>query len=49
MRISNFMLWQIAYTEFWVTPVYWPDFDKNILLNAIRDFQKRKRKYGGKI
>ena len=49
MRISNFMLWQIAYTEFWVTPVFWPDFDENNLVEAIRNFQKRVRKYGGKI
>lgn len=49
MRISNFMLWQIAYTELWVTPVFWPDFDKNNLIEAIRNSQKRVRKYGGKI
>jgi len=49
MRISNFMLWQIAYTELWVTPVFWPDFDKNYLVEAIRNFQKRVRKYGGKV
>ncbi|HDK26529.1 MAG TPA: isoprenyl transferase [Candidatus Atribacteria bacterium] len=49
MRISNFMLWQIAYTEFWVTPLYWPDFDKNSLIEAIRDFQKRVRKFGGRV
>ena len=49
MRISNFMLWQIAYTELWVTPVFWPDFDENKLVEAIRNFQKRVRKYGGKI
>ena len=49
MRISNFMLWQIAYTELWVTPVFWPDFDENNLIEAIRNFQKRVRKYGGKI
>ena len=49
MRISNFMIWQIAYTEIWVTPVFWPDFDKNNLIEAIRNFQKRVRKYGGKI
>jgi len=49
MRISNFMLWQIAYTELWVTPVFWPDFDENNLVEAIRNFQKRVRKYGGKI
>ncbi len=49
MRISNFMLWQIAYTELWVTPVFWPDFDENSLVEAIRNFQKRVRKYGGKV
>ncbi len=49
MRISNFLIWQIAYTELWVTPVYWPDFDENNLIEAIRNFQKRVRKYGGKI
>lgn len=49
MRISNFMLWQIAYTEFWVTPVYWPDFNKINLIEAIKDFQKRVRKFGEKV
>lgn len=49
MRISNFMIWQIAYSEFWVTPVLWPDFDKNNLVEAIINFQKRVRKYGGKV
>jgi len=49
MRISNFMIWQIAYAELWVTPVFWPDFDKDNLIEAIRNFQKRVRKYGGKI
>lgn len=49
MRISNFMIWQIAYTELWVTPVLWPDFDENNLIEAIINFQKRVRKYGGKI
>ena len=49
MRISNFMIWQIAYTELWVSPVYWPDFDENNLIEAIRNYQKRVRKYGGKI
>ncbi len=49
MRISNFMIWQIAYAEFWVTPVYWPDFDKINLIEAIKDFQKRVRKFGGKV
>jgi undecaprenyl diphosphate synthase len=49
MRISNFMTWQIAYTEFWVTSILWPDFDENSLIEAIRNFQKRVRKYGGKV
>jgi undecaprenyl diphosphate synthase len=49
MRISNFMLWQIAYTELYVSPVYWPDFDRNRLMEAISNFQKRTRKYGGKV
>jgi len=48
MRISNFMLWQLAYTEFWVTPVYWPDFDQEDLVEALLDFQKRERKFGGR-
>jgi len=47
MRISNFLLWQIAYAEIWVTPTLWPDFRKVELLTAIRDFQKRDRRYGG--
>lgn len=49
MRISNFMIWQIAYTEFWVTSTLWPDFDENSLIEAIKNFQKRVRKYGGKV
>jgi undecaprenyl diphosphate synthase len=49
MRISNFMIWQTAYTEIWVTPVFWPDFGKNNLIEAIINFQKRVRKYGGKV
>jgi undecaprenyl diphosphate synthase len=49
MRISNFMIWQVAYTEFWITPVLWPDFDKSNLIEAIMNYQKRVRKYGGKI
>ncbi len=47
MRISNFLLWQIAYAEIWVTPTLWPDFRRGELLTAIRDFQKRDRRYGG--
>jgi undecaprenyl diphosphate synthase len=46
-RLSNFLLWQSAYTEFWFTDVYWPDFDENELLEAIRSFQDRNRRFGG--
>jgi undecaprenyl diphosphate synthase len=47
LRISNFLLWQIAYSEIWVTDVLWPDFRRRHLLQAIVDFQKRERRYGG--
>lgn len=47
MRVSNFLLWQIAYVEIWVTEVLWPDFRKVNLLEAIRDYQRRERRYGG--
>ena len=47
LRISNFLLWQIAYAEIWVTEVLWPDFRRRDLLQAISDFQKRERRYGG--
>jgi undecaprenyl diphosphate synthase len=46
MRISNFLLWQCAYAEFYVTETLWPDFDKNGLVAAIEDFNKRDRRYG---
>ena len=45
-RISNFLLWQVAYTELYSTPVMWPDFGKAELLDAIRDFQGRERRFG---
>lgn len=45
-RISNFLLWQIAYTELYVTETLWPDFDKNELFKAIADYQSRERRYG---
>lgn len=45
-RISNFLLWQIAYTEFYFTPVLWPDFRKEDLFKAICEFQKRERRFG---
>jgi undecaprenyl diphosphate synthase len=47
LRISNFLLWQIAYSEIWVTDVLWPDFRKQHLFQAIIDYQKRERRYGG--
>jgi len=47
MRISNFLLWQIAYAEIWVTDTLWPDFRKRDLLEAIVAYQKRDRRYGG--
>jgi undecaprenyl diphosphate synthase len=46
MRISNFLLWQAAYSELWFTPVYWPDFNRENLYEAIRDYQKRDRRFG---
>jgi len=46
MRISNFLLWQIAYAEIWVTDVLWPDFTDTHLIDAIDDFMKRERRYG---
>ena len=46
MRISNFLLWQIAYAEIWVTETLWPDFRRRELLQAIIDYQKRDRRYG---
>jgi undecaprenyl diphosphate synthase len=47
MRVSNFLLWQIAYAEIWVTDTLWPDFRKRHLLEAIVAYQKRDRRYGG--
>ncbi len=46
MRVSNFMLWQIAYTELYVTDVYWPAFRRRHLFQAIREFGKRERRFG---
>ena len=48
LRISNFLLWQLAYTEFLFIDKYWPDFSEEDLLEAIRTFEKRNRKFGGK-
>jgi undecaprenyl diphosphate synthase len=47
MRVSNFLLWQIAYAEIYVTQVLWPDFSRARLLEALVDYQKRERRYGG--
>jgi undecaprenyl diphosphate synthase len=47
LRISNFLLWQIAYAEIWVTDTLWPDFRTRQLFEAIIDYQKRDRRYGG--
>jgi undecaprenyl diphosphate synthase len=47
MRVSNFLLWQIAYAEIWVTDTLWPDFRKRDLLEAVLAYQKRDRRYGG--
>lgn len=47
MRISNFLLWQIAYAELYVTDTLWPDFRRSDLLHAILDYQKRDRRFGG--
>ncbi len=47
MRLSNFLLWQAAYAELWVTDTLWPDFREADLIRAIVDYQKRERRYGG--
>jgi undecaprenyl diphosphate synthase len=47
MRVSNFLLWQIAYAELYVTETLWPDFNRCELLRAILDYQKRDRRFGG--
>lgn len=47
MRMSNFLLWQGAYAEYYSTPVYWPDFDKDEFYTALKTFSQRDRRYGG--
>jgi undecaprenyl diphosphate synthase len=47
MRISNFLLWQIAYAELYVTETLWPDFNRTDLLEAVVEYQKRDRRFGG--
>ncbi|MEW6379433.1 MAG: isoprenyl transferase [bacterium] len=46
MRLSNFLLWQLAYAEFWITPTLWPDFRRNEFLQAIISYQGRERRFG---
>lgn len=46
-RLSNFLLWQLAYTEFWFTDVLWPDFDEEEFMKALQEYRQRKRRYGG--
>jgi undecaprenyl diphosphate synthase len=47
MRISNYMLWQISYAELWVTTRYWPEFNAALLHDALRDYTRRERRFGG--
>ena len=47
LRLSNFLLWQLAYTEIWVTDRHWPDFRREDLLEAVAAYQKRARRFGG--
>jgi len=49
MRVSNFLLWGIAYSEIWVTPTFWPDFSPTLLVSALLDFQSRIRKFGAVV
>jgi undecaprenyl diphosphate synthase len=46
MRVSNFLLWQAAYAEFWSTPIFWPDFNRDELFRALAAFGQRKRRFG---
>ncbi|MGD9677150.1 MAG: isoprenyl transferase [Vulcanibacillus sp.] len=47
LRISNFLLWQLAYSELWFTPVYWPNFNEQFFIEAIYEYQQRIRRFGG--
>lgn len=49
LRLSNYLLWQLAYSEFYVTPTLWPDFDRWEFLRAIKSFQGRERRFGGVV
>ena len=46
-RVSNFLLWQLAYSEFYFTPVLWPDYNRETMIEAIRAYSKRDRRFGG--
>lgn len=48
-RLSNFLIWQAAYSEYWVTPTYWPDFSPELLRQAIQEYGQRERRFGGLI
>lgn len=48
-RLSNYLLWQCAYAEYYISDVYWPDFTKEELLRAIESYNKRERRFGGRI
>ena len=47
MRISNFLLWQLSYSELYITDVLWPDFRREHLFDAVREYQARERRFGG--
>ena len=47
LRVSNYLLWQISYSEIFVTPTYWPEFDQSCWLDAVREFARRQRRFGG--
>ena len=49
MRLSNFLLWQSAYAEYYATPVYWPDFDTEEIERALTAFSQRERRFGGRL
>ena len=48
-RLSNFLLWQLSYTELYVTSAYWPDFGENNIKEAIEEFNRRERRFGGRV
>jgi len=48
-RLSNFLLWQLSYAEFWFTDLCWPDFDREVLRQALADFGRRQRRFGGLV